>query len=94
MTARTGELKQGNEDVTPVAGHSGYGFQDRTIKKEHPGLFNLGSSSTVEHGQNREDKPGYGSNDSRAVDKVAGAGQLLLDNRDRTARTGHPGQNN
>jgi hypothetical protein len=42
MTARTGELKQGNEDGTTVAGHSGYGFQERTIKKEHPELFNLG----------------------------------------------------
>ncbi len=92
MTARTGELKQGNEDGTTVAGHSGYGFQERIIKKEHPELFHLGSARTVEPGQNREDKPGYGSNESRAVDKIDSAGHLTQDSRDRTARTGNPGQ--
>jgi hypothetical protein len=75
-----------------MTGQSGDGILGRTTKIGQPGQVNLDWSPwTGEPGKNREDKSEQDSNDKtreRAVDKVAGAGQLA-----HTAGTGQLGHN-
>jgi hypothetical protein len=95
MTARTGQLGQGNGDGTTVEGQSAFGIWDRTTKTGQPRRVNLDRSAwTATTGLQRQEncRQDYcwcraaGTGISKKTDGIVCTSRI--GNRGRMARTG------